>query len=197
MSKNYKRMSYDCFNRYIDEISERLKEYIDKNDLKIDYICPILRSGGIPAIYISNKLNIIKFAPMQVKHISYKNGENTIEIIFNPFYAIKVNKSDPVFLVVECMHSTGFSAKLCIDEIKRMYKNAKIMYVCLTKEYGSRDFSEETIYEDKCFYYNGNNDFGMEKCNELGIEYYYPLFPWENLDVELNHPDDLEENIFF
>jgi len=36
-----------------------------------------------------------------------------------------------------------------------------------------------------------------EKCEQLDIEYDYPLFSWENLEIELEHPDDLEENIFF
>lgn len=27
--------------------------------------------------------------------------------------------------------------------------------------------------------------------------YNYPLFSWENLKIELEHPDELEENIFF
>lgn len=95
------------------------------------------------------------------------------------------------------MHSTGTSVEICINEIKNRYKNAKILYVCLTKEYGSRSFKDATIYEDEAFYYNGNNGFNKEKCEELNVEYNYPLFPWENLKIELEHPDDLEENIFF
>ena len=35
------------------------------------------------------------------------------------------------------------------------------------------------------------------KCEQLDIEFYNPLFPWENLELELSHPDDLEDNIFF
>ncbi len=46
---------------------------------------------------ISNKLNIVKFLPIQVKHIAYKNGNNKIEIIFNPFNSIEINKKEPVF----------------------------------------------------------------------------------------------------
>lgn len=72
-----------------------------------------------------------------------------------------------------------------------------ILYVCLTKEYGSRDFKNITEYEDVAFYYNGNNKFTKEKCKELNVEYFYPLFLWEDLTTELEHPDDLEENIFF
>lgn len=197
MDKNYKKMSNEIFEKHMDKLCENLSDFVEHNGIKIDYICPILRSGAIPAVYISNRLNIVKFLPIQVKHIAYKNGENKIEMIFNPLNSIEIKKHTLAFLVVETMHSTGTSAEICINEIKRKYKNAKILYVCLTKEYGSKNFSNSTIYEDSAFYYNGNNSFNEDKCKELNIEYNYPLFPWEILDMELKHPDDLEENIFF
>ncbi len=197
MDRNYKKMSNEVFEKHIYKICENLSKFIEQNQIKIDYICPILRSGAIPAVYISNKLNIVKFLPFQVKHIAYKNGSNNIEMIFNPLNSIKIEKESPVFLVVEAMHSTGTSAEICINEIKKKYKNARILYVCLTKEYGSKDFSDMAIYEDSAYCYNGNNKFSEKKCKELNIEYTYPLFPWELLDMELKHPDDLEENIFF
>lgn len=197
MQRNYKKMSHEGFLKYIDEICNHLSNYIQDNKIKIDYICPILRSGAVPSVYISNKLNIIKFSPIQVKHISYKNGDNKIEMIFNPFNSIEIKKEQPVFLVVEAMQSTGTSVEICINEIKNRYKNAKILYVCLAKEYGSKNFETMTIYENSAFYFNGKNEFSEEKCKKLEIEYCYPLFPWENLEIELEHPDDLEENIFF
>ena len=197
MQKNYKRMQHNEFLQHIDKICNQLGKYILDNEIKIDYICPVLRSGAVPAVYIANKLNIVKFLPMQVKHIASKNGDNKIEMIVNPFDSIEINKKEPVFLIVEAMHSTGTSVEICINEIKNRYKDAKILYVCLTKEYGSRDFKDIVEYEDISFYCNGNNGFSIEKCEELNIEYFYPLFPWENLQMELEHPDDLEENIFF
>ncbi len=197
MQRNYKRLEDADFLRYIDKLCKNLKSYIKDNKVKIDYICPVLRSGAVPAVYISNKLNIVKFLPIQVKHISYKNGDNKIEMIFNPFNSIEINKKEPVFLVVEAMHSTGTSVELCMNEIKAHYPKARILYLCLTKEYGSRDFANIAEYEDVAYYYNGNNEFSKEKCDELNIEYFYPLFPWEDLQNELEHPDDLEQNIFF
>ena len=194
MQKNYKRMEHNEFLQHIDKLCDHLGKYIKDNKIKIDYICPVLRSGAVPATYISNKLNIVKFLPMQVKHIAYKNGENKIEMIFNPFDSIQIEKKEPVFLVVEAMHSTGTSVEICINEIKNRYAKAKILYVCLTKEYGSRDFKDITEYEDVAFYYNGNNEFTKEKCKDLNVEYFYPLFLWEDLKTELEHPDDLEEN---
>ena len=95
MEKNYKRMEHNEFLHHIDKLCDNLRKYIQDNKIKIDYICPVLRSGAVPATYISNKLNIIKFLPMQVKHIAYKNGENKIEIIFNPFNSIEINTKRP------------------------------------------------------------------------------------------------------
>jgi len=197
MKENYKRMSYEEFLQYIDKICEGLSKYISENGIKIDYICPVLRSGAVPAVYIANKLNIVKFLPIQIKHITYKSGENRIQMICNPFDSIQIKKSEPIFLVVDAMHSTGTSVGMCIDEIKNRYKNAKILYVCLAKQYGSRNFCDKTVYENQAFFYNGENNFNEEKCEQLKIQYGSPLFPWEILEIELEHPDDLEENIFF
>lgn len=197
MERNYKRLEHNEFVQHIDKLCKGLERYITDNKIKIDYICPVLRSGAVPAVYISNRLNIVKFLPIQVKHISYKDGNDNIEIIFNPFDSIEVNKKTPIFLIVEAMHSTGTSVEICMNEIKSRHPGARILYVCLTKEYGSRDFANIAEYEDVAYYYNGNNEFSEEKCNKLNIEYFYPLFSWEDLQNELEHPDDLEDNIFF
>ena len=134
--ENYRRISHNEFLEYIDKICKDLEKYINENQLKVDYICPILRSGGVPAIYISNRLNIVKFAPFQVKHIKFNNDTSSTEILFNPFNSLQIKKSNPVFLVVEAMHSTGSSVALCINEIKKNFKNAIILYISVTKAYG-------------------------------------------------------------
>ena len=59
--RNYKKLSYNRFLKYIDKLCKNLQSYIEENKIKIDYICPILRSGAVPAVYIANKLNIVKF----------------------------------------------------------------------------------------------------------------------------------------
>lgn len=61
MKRNYKTMSYKQFLQYTEKICTHLSNYIDNNKIKIDYICPILRSGAVPAVYIANQLNIVKF----------------------------------------------------------------------------------------------------------------------------------------
>lgn len=197
MKNNYREVSEKELKNLTQDIANKVNEYIAKENIKIDYICPILRSGAVPAVYISNELNVIKFAPIQVKHIAYKNGKNTIEMIFNPFENLKVNKEEPVFLLVEALQSTGTSVEICIDEIKKKYPKSKILYVCLVREFKSRDFKENTDFSYSASYYKGDNNFTEEECRKLNIDYQNPLFPWEILESKINHPDDLEENIFF
>lgn len=50
----YKKMSHERFVNCIDELCEGISKYLGDNNLKVDYICPILRSGAVPAVYISN-----------------------------------------------------------------------------------------------------------------------------------------------
>lgn len=196
--ENYRKISYDEFLKYIDKLYAGLKKYIEDNNIKVDYICPVLRGGGVPAIYLSHKLNIIKFAPFQVKNVAYNDGRNECKILFNPLDNLKIDKENPIFLVVECMHTTGYSAQLCINEIKKKYSSAIILYVAVTKAYGYKRFNDIVSYEDYGFYYNRRNrEYSKEECKRLEIEYFSPLFPWENIDIELNHPDDLEDNIYF
>ena len=80
---------------------------------------------------------------------------------------------------------------MCIDAFKAKYKKCKIIYICIAKQFNSQTFEKSTIYEDYAFYYNGINNFSKNKCKELGISYYIPLYPWEILEQEKNHPDDL------
>jgi len=195
--EKHKRISNKKIELYIDEITERLKKFLEDNNLRIDYICPVLRSGAIPAVYIADKLNIIKCAPIQIKHIEYKDKTSGYAKLFLPFSELDITKEEPVFLIVDGTCASGGCAKICIDEFKNNYPDAKILYVCLAKLYNSQTFKDDVIYEDCAFYYNGTNNFTKRKCKELGINYNVPLYPWEVLETERYHPDDLEENIFY
>ena len=56
-----KSMTHDDFKNYCSKISKEINDYCIENQLRIDYVVPILRSGAVPAVYISNELNLIKF----------------------------------------------------------------------------------------------------------------------------------------
>lgn len=193
MENIYRKMEDSEFISYIDKLSNNLNYYLKNNNIKIDYVCPILRGGSIPAVYIANRLNIIKFFPIQVKHVKYKSGEEKIEMLLNSCDLDIVKNKKPVFLLVDEKHYSGTSAKLCIDAIKEKYKDAIILYICVARKYGSLSFGTSVVYEDCGCYFKDSNDFN-EDVKDLDIE---PVFPWEILEQEISHPDDLEENIFF
>lgn len=192
----YRELSHERFLKCINILSANLEKFLDENDFKVDYIMPIVRSGSVPAVYISNKLNIVKFAPIQIKHITYNDGRESIETIFNPLNSLDINKEKPVFLIVDALQSSGKSAEIAIKEIKNVYSDAVVLYVCITKKYLSNDFKGTIEYFDYAFQYN-EDQFDEEKCLSLGIDYYAPVFPWEKEDDQINYPDDLEDNIFF
>jgi Predicted phosphoribosyltransferases len=197
MKEKHKKISYKNFEKYIDMLANNIETFLKKNNMRVDYVCPILRSGGVPATYIANKLNIIKFAPIQVKHISYKNGTEGYAKLLLPFSCLDIKKDAPVFLLIDGTCASGESSKICINEIKNKYKNAKIIYICIAKQYDSQTFEKQTVYEAYGFYFNGTNKFSKKKCKELNIEYNIPLYPWEILEQERTHPDDAEDNIYF
>lgn len=195
MKREMRFMSHDEFLKHIDKLHNNLSKFLDENQIKVDYLVPVLRSGAVPAVYLANRLNIVKFAPIQIKHITYKDKSENIEVIFNPLSNLNIDKKDPVFLIVEGTHSSGTSVKLCIKEILKVYPQARLLYVCIAKNYNSISFTDKTIYEDYAFL-KGNN-LSKEECEKLGIEFLDAVYPWETLEGEQTHPDDLEENIFF
>ena len=97
----YKELEHERFLECINYLCNNLDKYLKDNSLKVDYVCPIIRSGAVPAVYISNKLNIVKFLPFQIKHITYNDGRESIDTIFNPLNAVSINKNNPVFLIDE------------------------------------------------------------------------------------------------
>ena len=195
MENNLRIMSHTEFSKHCKLLSNNIGTFLKENSLKVDYVVPLLRSGAVPAVYIANNLNIVKFAPFQVKHIKYKDKRQTIEIIYNPLENLKISKLSPVFLVVEGTHSTGKSAELCINAILDKYPKAKIIYACVAKAYGSLSFKDKTVFETYSLL-TGKN-IPKEQYKDCQIEENFHIYPWENLKDQIEHPDDLEDNIFF
>ncbi len=79
MNKNYKKMSNEIFEKHIDKLCENLSHFVEHNGIKIDYICPILRSGAIPAVYISNRLNIVKFCQFKLSILHTKMAKTKLK----------------------------------------------------------------------------------------------------------------------
>ena len=51
-----KIISHSEFEQHIKKLSSDIRKYCKINDVRIDYVVPILRSGAVPAVYIANDL---------------------------------------------------------------------------------------------------------------------------------------------
>ena len=57
--KDLDLISWKKIDEFIEKIYLDVKKYLNENNLKIKYISPILRGGGVPAIKLSHMFNII------------------------------------------------------------------------------------------------------------------------------------------
>lgn len=120
-------ISWDRIDKFIDKIYGSVKNYLEKNNLKIKYICPILRGGGIPAIKLSHMFNVENMLPIQLKH---KDKKQDIEIKLGLDYVkdTKINENECI-LLVEGNHVTGSSSNIAVNILREKFgDNIKISY---------------------------------------------------------------------
>lgn len=174
-----KSMSHEEFKNYCLKLSKDIADYCTSNKLRIDYVVPILRSGAVPAVYISNELNLIKFAPIQIKKIK-QNGLYDHIVLLNSLKDLNKDK-ELILLVVEGNYSSGDTVNTALKEIRKTLPKAKIIFstICIRgKENMPKDI-------EKGFY---GFDLPREKLF---------VYPWESVEMKENHPDQKLENIFY
>lgn len=174
-----KSMSDDDFKGHCLKLSKDINNYCDTNDLRIDYVVPILRSGAVPAVYISNELNLIKFAPIQVKKIK-QNGVYDHIVLLNSLKELDKDRMLNL-LVVEGTYSSGNTVNTALEEIKRTLPKAKILFatICIRGKENMPKGIEKGFY-------------GFDLPREKLFTY-----PWETVEMKENHPDQKVENIFY
>ena len=174
-----KNMSHDEFKSYCLKLSKEIQKYCNSHNQRIDYVVPILRSGAVPAVYIANELNLISFAPIQVKKIK-QDGIYDHIILLNTLKDLDKDK-DLILLVVEGTYSSGDTVNTALDEIKNTLPKAKILFstICIR---GKENMPKGI---EKGF-------FGFDLPREKLFTY-----PWETVEMKENHPDQKLENIFY
>lgn len=167
------------FKKYVLKLTREIEKYTTENNIRIDYVVPILRSGAVPAVYIANELNLIKFAPIQVKKIK-QNGIYDHIVLLNSLKDLDKEKEFNL-LVVEGTYSSGETAYTAINEIKKTLPKAKILFSCVCVR------GPENLPKDiqKSFY-------GFSLAREKLF-----VYPWELKEQKETHPDQKIENIFY
>lgn len=172
-------ISHRKFKKYVLKLSKEIEKYTNENNIRIDYVVPILRSGAVPAVYIANELNLIKFAPIQVKKIK-QDGKYDHIVLLNSLKDLDKEK-ELNLLVVEGTYSSGETMNTALDEIKKTLPKANILLACVCVR------GEENLPKDvqKSFY-------GFSLAREKLF-----VYPWELKEQKEIHPDQKLENIFY
>ena len=66
--KDLDLISWDRIDNFINKIYKEVNNYLIKANLKIKYIVPIMRGGGVPAIIFSHLFDVIDMLPIQLKY---------------------------------------------------------------------------------------------------------------------------------
>lgn len=183
--KDLDLISWERIDEFIEKIYSDVKNYIDDNNLKIRYISPILRGGGVPAIKLSHMFNVIDMLPIQLKHnsdtqqIDLKVG---LDYLKNP----KINENECI-LLVEGNHVTGTTSNIAVKLLREKFgNNVKIIYVSLTRDYTNRNSVKNVCYTTWGMTTNETKEISKEECKKLGINYHLvSVYPWENIEEEL------------
>ena len=136
--KDLDLISWDRIDQFIDKIYADVKNYIDENNLKIKWISPILRGGGVQAIKLSHMFNVIDMLPIQLKYNS-ETQKVDLKVDLDYVKDTKLNE-DECILLVEGNHVTGTTANIAVDLLREKFgKDIKIIYVSLTRDYTYKD----------------------------------------------------------
>ena len=183
--KDLDLISWERIDDFINKIYVDVKKYIDENKLKIKYISPILRGGGVPAIKLSHMFNVIDMLPIQLKHNS---KTNSIDLKIGLDY-VNNNRidEDECILLVEGNHVTGNTSNMAVNILRNKFgENIKIIYVSLTRDYTYRNSVKHICYTTWGMTTNETKKISKEECNNLNINYnLVSVYPWENIKEEL------------
>ena len=183
--KDLDLISWDRIDKFIDKIYNEVKNYLEENDLKIKYISPILRGGGVPAIMLSHMFNCIDMLPIQLK---FNSSTRKVDLKIGLDYAknVKLDKNECI-LLVEGNHSTGKTANIALNILKEKFgKDIKVIYVSITRDYSHKDSVKDVCYTTCGMYTNETKELSKVECSKLGIDYnLVSVYPWENISEEL------------
>ena len=178
-------ISWERIDTFIEKIYNGVNDYLKLNNLTLKYIIPIMRGGGVPAIVLSHKFNIIDCLPIQLKYNSFTN---TIDKKIGLEYLNNGNiNNNECILLVEGNHATGKTANMAVEMIKEKFgEDAKIIYVSLTRDYTNRNSVKGVCYTTWGMTTNETKSLTKEECQKLNIDYnLVSVYPWENVKEEL------------
>lgn len=183
--KDLDLISWKRIDEFIEKIYLDVKKYLDENNLKIRYIAPILRGGGVPAVKLSHMFNVIDMLPIQLKHNS-ETEKIDLKVGLDYVKNTKIDEEECI-LLIEGNHVTGATANIAVKLLREKFgEKVKIIYVSLTRDYTNRNSVENICYTTWGMTTNETKEVSEEDCKRIGINYdLVSVYPWENVEEEL------------
>lgn len=186
IKEDFDIISWERLSKYIDLITKQIIDYTRSNNIKIKYVVPIMRSGLIPAVILSEKLNITDMLPIQIKY-NYEKKSLDKKIDFSKYENTSLKQNECI-LLVEDKHVTGRTANLAVDMILDVLPNAKIIYVTISRDYYYKDCIDNILLNLSGFYTNESMNLTYDECIDLKIdpEKLIVILPWEDIEEKIS-----------
>lgn len=182
--EDFKRMTWEEYGEILENLYKKVKKYIDKNDIKINAVIPILRGGAFPGTYLAYRLKLLRIIPVQYKYFFQDGDAEKIKLKrLLDFPKNTELPKNPTFLLAEQNMCFGTTAVSAAKHLKSRYPNCKIILAADSIDYSYKEFD---IF-DGIFWGTLSNDtkeLSKEEARELGVDTSLRLFPWENLKEE-------------
>lgn len=179
---DFARTSWEEYGETLENLYEKVSDYLDRNDLDLDAVVPVERAGNFAGTYLAYKLGVLRVTPIQFK---YFFDEDSDEIKLNkllPFNPKGLDE-DANILLVEGDHCFGTTGTIAAKAVKDKLPEATIIYAADHMDYSY----QENEFADAVFYGKATNEtreLAEQECREKGVETGSHLFPWENLEEE-------------
>ena len=180
--EDFGRTSWSEYGETLENLYDKVSDYLDENDIVIDAVVPVERAGNFAGTFLAYKLGVLRIAPVQFK---YFFDEDEDEIVLNrllPFNPKGLDE-DANILLVEGDHCFGTTGNVAAAEVKRKLPKANIIYAADHMDYSyQQNEHAEAVFYGKAT--NETRELTEEECKEKGVETRSHLFPWENLEEE-------------
>lgn len=180
----FEKMTWTSYQHYIERIAEDITQFLKLNGFSIDFIVPVLRGGGIPAISLSHLLKIKRLETIQLFH-DYASQKSWIGC--NAIDNIESKNKDAIILLTDDFHATGQSVYYIYDVIKQALPNARIIYASVGRDIGYLKNERDFLFS--CYGFLSN------ECKVISDATLLPpgticsniVFPWELLEEEISN----------
>ena len=188
--QNFFKMTWEEFELYSQRIVADISTFCEKQNINIDFVCPIIRGGSVLATYLSHRLGVIPCIGIQLKNISSGDIYEPPKPIYESFsYFSKRKRTEYKYtvLLVEGNHCSGRTALMACQLLRQYFPNVQIIYASLARDYAHKDIVSDVIFSTTGYYSNESNaNYSPEFMAEHRIREKYVVFPWEIIQEEMD-----------